>query len=151
MLCAGRTILIKPLEQTVDAEVLAGTHTHPVWGRARISDYITKNRDVYRYTHDQTVRHECGYTPKEITDMIKLPPSLESYFGCRVTTVTCVTTSRRCINSIWDFMTSGQSGPAAAVGSGRSRYLDLAGGAVKLSMRLRRHLTRGIIAGRLNC
>src|SRR5208337_3818439 len=46
--------------------------------------FITKHRDVYRYTHDQTVRLiNAGYTPREIADMIKLPKSLETYFGSR--------------------------------------------------------------------
>jgi alkyl sulfatase BDS1-like metallo-beta-lactamase superfamily hydrolase len=42
------------------------------------------HRDVYKYTHDQTVRLiNAGYTPYEISDMIKLPKSLEGYFGAR--------------------------------------------------------------------
>ncbi len=72
------------LEQTRDAEVYFGQHNWPVWGHARIAEFITKHRDVYKYTHDQTVRLiNAGYTPNEIADKIRLPKSLESYLGAR--------------------------------------------------------------------
>ncbi|MDR3481984.1 MAG: alkyl sulfatase dimerization domain-containing protein [Burkholderiaceae bacterium] len=72
------------LEQTADAEVYFGQHNWPIWGHARIAEFITMHRDVYKYTHDQTVRlTNAGYTPREIADAIKLPKSLESYFGAR--------------------------------------------------------------------
>jgi alkyl sulfatase BDS1-like metallo-beta-lactamase superfamily hydrolase len=72
------------LEQTADAEVYFGQHNWPIWGHARIAEFITMHRDVYKYTHDQTVRlTNAGYTPREIADTIKLPKSLESYFGAR--------------------------------------------------------------------
>ncbi|HXA46008.1 MAG TPA: alkyl sulfatase dimerization domain-containing protein, partial [Burkholderiaceae bacterium] len=55
-----------------------------IWGHARIAEFITMHRDVYKYTHDQSVRlMNAGYTPREIADAIKLPKSLESYFGAR--------------------------------------------------------------------
>ncbi len=72
------------LEQTQDAEIYIGSHNWPVWGKANIQKFITMHRDVYKYTHDQTVRLiNAGYTIKEIPDMVKLPKSLESFFGAR--------------------------------------------------------------------
>jgi alkyl sulfatase BDS1-like metallo-beta-lactamase superfamily hydrolase len=72
------------LEQTADAEVYFGQHNWPIWGQARIAEFITKHRDVYKYMHDQTVRLiNAGYTPREIADTVKLPESLASYFGSR--------------------------------------------------------------------
>src|ERR1019366_4443432 len=72
------------LDQTRDAEVYFGQHNWPIWGHERIAEFITKHRDVYKYTHDQTVRLiNAGYTPREIADKIRLPKSLESYFGAR--------------------------------------------------------------------
>jgi alkyl sulfatase BDS1-like metallo-beta-lactamase superfamily hydrolase len=72
------------LDQTHDAEVYFGQHNWPIWGHERIAEFITKHRDVYKYTHDQTVRLiNAGYTPREIADKIRLPKSLESYFGAR--------------------------------------------------------------------
>ena len=76
--------LDQALEQSAGADVYFGQHNWPVWGKARIAEFITKQRDVYKYTHDQTVRLiNAGYTPYEIADKIKLPKSLESYFGAR--------------------------------------------------------------------
>ena len=72
------------LEQTRDAEVYFGQHNWPIWGQVRIAEFITKHRDVYKYTHDQTVRLiNAGYTPNEIADTVKLPASLSNYFGAR--------------------------------------------------------------------
>jgi len=72
------------LDQLGDAEVYFGQHNWPVWGNGRIAELITKHRDVYKYTHDQTVRlANAGYAPREIADMVKLPQSLASYFGAR--------------------------------------------------------------------
>jgi alkyl sulfatase BDS1-like metallo-beta-lactamase superfamily hydrolase len=72
------------LDQLGNAEVYFGQHNWPIWGNARIAEFITKHRDVYKYTHDQTVRlANAGYTPREIADMVKLPKSLASHFGAR--------------------------------------------------------------------
>ena len=72
------------LEQVRDADVYIASHNWPVWGNASIKKLITMHRDVYKYTHDQTVRLiNAGYTIKEIPDMVKLPKSLSEYFGAR--------------------------------------------------------------------
>ncbi len=76
--------MAQALEQTADSEVYFGQHNWPIWGHARIAEFITKHRDVYQYTHDQTVRLiNAGYTPREIADTVKLPESLSNYFGTR--------------------------------------------------------------------
>jgi alkyl sulfatase BDS1-like metallo-beta-lactamase superfamily hydrolase len=67
-----------------DAEVVFGSHSWPVWGNERVVDYMEKQRDTYRYIHDQTLRlANAGHTPNEIADMIELPPSLASTFSNR--------------------------------------------------------------------
>ena len=72
------------IAQTQGAEVFIASHNWPEWGNANIKKMLTMHRDVYKYTHDQTVRLiNAGYTPYEISDMIKLPESLEGYFGAR--------------------------------------------------------------------
>ncbi len=72
------------LEHAAEADVCFGQHNWPVWGQDRVREFITKQRDVYLYMHDQTVRLiNAGYTPREIADKIKLPKSLESCFGAR--------------------------------------------------------------------
>jgi len=72
------------LQHAAEADVYFGQHNWPVWGKDRVQEFITKHRDVYLYTHDQTVRLiNAGYTPREIADTVKLPKSLASYFGAR--------------------------------------------------------------------
>jgi alkyl sulfatase BDS1-like metallo-beta-lactamase superfamily hydrolase len=76
--------LQEALDQMADTEIYVGQHNWPIWGKARISEFITKHRDVYKYTHDQTVRlANAGHTPREIADMVKLPKSLSTYPGSR--------------------------------------------------------------------
>jgi alkyl sulfatase BDS1-like metallo-beta-lactamase superfamily hydrolase len=59
-------------------------HHWPVWGRARIDDFITKQRDVYRYIHDQTVRQmNAGLTAAEIADTMMLPKPLQDHLNVR--------------------------------------------------------------------
>lgn len=72
------------LDQLGDAEVYVGQHNWPLWGHERITQFITQHRDVYKYTHDQTVRLiNAGLTPAEIADQIRLPKSLQTHFGAR--------------------------------------------------------------------
>ncbi len=67
-----------------DAEVYVGQHNWPMWGKANIAAFITQHRDVYKYTHDQSVRlMNAGLTPREIADTVKLPKSLQAHFGAR--------------------------------------------------------------------
>nr|WP_326531865.1 alkyl sulfatase dimerization domain-containing protein [Rhodoferax sp.] len=72
------------LDQMDGIEVYFGQHNWPVWGKDRITQFIKTHRDVYKYTHDQTVRLiNAGLTPREIADTIKLPNSLSEHFGAR--------------------------------------------------------------------
>lgn len=65
-------------------EVFFASHSWPVWGRERIAQLITAHRDVYKYTHDQTVRLiNAGYTMSEIAEQVKLPASLQQVFAVR--------------------------------------------------------------------
>ena len=64
-----------------DAEVLFVSHLWPVWGNARVTRYMKRQRDVYKYIHDQTVRMiNLGMKPDEIAEEIKLPKSLNDSF-----------------------------------------------------------------------
>jgi alkyl sulfatase BDS1-like metallo-beta-lactamase superfamily hydrolase len=58
-------------------EVVFNTHHWPRWGREKINHYLKKQRDLYKYIHDQTVRLiNHGYTMTECAEMIQLPSSL---------------------------------------------------------------------------
>jgi alkyl sulfatase BDS1-like metallo-beta-lactamase superfamily hydrolase len=72
------------LAHAAQAEVLFNQHHWPVWGRARIDDFIVKQRDVYRYIHDQTVRQmNAGLTGPEIADTMTLPKALQDHLNVR--------------------------------------------------------------------
>jgi alkyl sulfatase BDS1-like metallo-beta-lactamase superfamily hydrolase len=67
-----------------DAEVMFASHSWPIWGQARIADYLAKQRDAYKYIHDQTLRlASSGATPREIAEQLDLPSSLAPSFGNR--------------------------------------------------------------------
>jgi alkyl sulfatase BDS1-like metallo-beta-lactamase superfamily hydrolase len=67
-----------------DVQVKFQSHHWPQWGNAGIIDYFGKQRDIYKYTHDQSVRlMNMGYTGEEISEMIKLPASLENTWSTR--------------------------------------------------------------------
>ena len=44
------------IERFGDAEVVFASHHWPVWGNARVLEYLKQQRDTYRYIHDQTLR-----------------------------------------------------------------------------------------------
>ena len=67
-----------------DAEVLFASHHWPTWGNARIRDYLEKQRDTYKYIHDQTLRlANAGLTPREIAEELELPANLRRTFASR--------------------------------------------------------------------
>lgn len=67
-----------------DVEVKFQSHHWPQWGNAKIVDYWKKQRDLYKYTHDQSVNlMNKGYTGEEISEMIKLPPELNNFWPNR--------------------------------------------------------------------
>jgi alkyl sulfatase BDS1-like metallo-beta-lactamase superfamily hydrolase len=67
-----------------DTEVYFASHHWPLWGNEAIIDFLKKQRDGYKYIHDQTLRLAAkGHTPREIADMLVLPESLRSSFPNR--------------------------------------------------------------------
>ncbi|ELS3714339.1 MBL fold metallo-hydrolase [Vibrio fluvialis] len=67
-----------------DVKVKFQSHHWPMWGNADIVEYFKKQRDIYKYTHDQTVRlMNQGYTGEEISEIIKLPKTLENNWSTR--------------------------------------------------------------------
>jgi len=64
-----------------EVEISFGSHHWPTWGNDSIVPFWEKQRDTYRYIHDQTLRlANQGYTPKELAEMITLPKSLDTEF-----------------------------------------------------------------------
>ena len=59
------------------SDVLIAQHNWPVWTGERVRDFLRKQRDAYKFVHDQTVRlMNHGYVGAEIAEMVKLPASL---------------------------------------------------------------------------
>jgi alkyl sulfatase BDS1-like metallo-beta-lactamase superfamily hydrolase len=66
------------------SDVLFSGHHWPAWGGERIVELLEKQRDLYSYLHDQTLRLlNRGLTGPEIAEQIELPPSLASEWHCR--------------------------------------------------------------------
>jgi alkyl sulfatase BDS1-like metallo-beta-lactamase superfamily hydrolase len=67
-----------------DAEVLFASHHWPTWGNARVTEHLAKQRDVYRFLHDQTLRlANAGATPEEIAETLELPAALRTFLANR--------------------------------------------------------------------
>jgi alkyl sulfatase BDS1-like metallo-beta-lactamase superfamily hydrolase len=67
-----------------ESDVLFAGHHWPRWGSERIVDYLKKQRDLYGYLHDQTLRLiNKGLTGREIAEELELPPELASEWHCR--------------------------------------------------------------------
>jgi len=60
---------------SIDTEF--ASHHWPMWDNARILDFLSKQRDLYKYIHDQSVNLlNKGYTGTETAEMIELPSDL---------------------------------------------------------------------------
>ncbi|ORW01664.1 alkyl sulfatase [Mycobacterium lacus] len=66
------------------ADVVFASHHWPTWGHDQIVEYLSLQRDLYAYLHDQTLRLlNQGYTGVEIAEMFQLPPALERAWHTR--------------------------------------------------------------------
>ncbi|MGW1001939.1 alkyl/aryl-sulfatase [Streptomyces sp. NPDC002520] len=71
------------LTQAVDlfagsSDVAFASHHWPTWGRERVVEFLTLQRDLYAYLHDQTLRMlNLGLTGPEIAERMEMPPALE--------------------------------------------------------------------------
>ncbi len=121
------------LDQLGDAEVYFGQHNWPIWGRERIADFIAKHRDVYKYTHDQTVRLiNAGKTPSEIAETVSLPRTLREHAGARG----YYGALRHNVKAVYQFYLGAYDGNPARLDplppqESARRYLALLGGADK--------------------
>lgn len=63
------------------ANVYFASHHWPLWGQEKINDFLIKQRDTYKFIHDQSVRMlNQGLTPNEIAENLKLPAVLNQDF-----------------------------------------------------------------------
>jgi linear primary-alkylsulfatase len=67
-----------------DADVAFAQHHWPVWGNRRVLDFLARQRDLYKYLHDQTVRlMNHGWKAVEIAERLTLPKSLAETWHVR--------------------------------------------------------------------
>jgi alkyl sulfatase BDS1-like metallo-beta-lactamase superfamily hydrolase len=60
------------------ADVVFASHHWPTWGEDRIVEFLSLQRDLYAYLHDQTLRLlNQGFTGVEIAEDFRMPPALE--------------------------------------------------------------------------
>ena len=65
-------------------EVHFASHHWPTWGRAAAVDYLERQRDLYKFIHDQSLRlANHGYTMDEIAEQLRLPAELARDFSSR--------------------------------------------------------------------
>lgn len=129
-------IWAKFLTQTIqrfgdDAIVKFQSHHWPVWGNKRIKTYLGKQRDVYKYMHDQTVRlMNMGYNGEEISEMIQFPKDLEENWATRG----YYGTLRHNTRAIYQFYMGWYNGNPSDLNNlpdaqASIRYVDMMGGA----------------------
>ncbi|MEU0239128.1 alkyl sulfatase dimerization domain-containing protein [Nocardiopsis sp. NPDC006198] len=66
------------------SDVLFASHHWPTWGTEELTLFLSRQRDLYAYLHDQTLRMlNQGHTGAEIAERIQLPPALEGAWHAR--------------------------------------------------------------------
>ena len=128
-----------------DADVAFAQHHWPVWGRARLLDFLGKQRDLYKYLHDQTVRLlNHGYKPPEIAERLALPRSLASTWHVRGYYGTLSHNSKSVYQRYigWYDANPANLNPLPPVERGQ-KYVEYMGGAAAAIARAREDFERG--------
>ena len=62
-----------------DLDVVFASHHWPTWGRDDAVEFLSMQRDMYAYLHDQTLRMmNLGLVGSEIAEAMTMPPALEA-------------------------------------------------------------------------
>jgi alkyl sulfatase BDS1-like metallo-beta-lactamase superfamily hydrolase len=71
--------LTEAIDTFVDrTDVVFASHHWPTWGREALVEFLSLQRDLYAYLHDQTLRLlNQGHTGAEIAETMQMPPALE--------------------------------------------------------------------------
>jgi len=127
------------------ADVVFAQHHWPVWDTPRILDFLARQRDLYKYLHDQTVRlMNHGYKAAEIAERLALPRSLagtwhaRGYYGTLSHNAKSV--YQRYIG--WYDANPANLNPLPPVERGR-KYVEYMGGAEAAIRRAREDFARG--------
>jgi alkyl sulfatase BDS1-like metallo-beta-lactamase superfamily hydrolase len=72
------------LEYGERSDVVFASHHWPTWGQANVVEFLTGQRDIYRYVHDQTLRRaNAGATMIEAAEDIAEPEFSQQAFDTR--------------------------------------------------------------------
>jgi alkyl sulfatase BDS1-like metallo-beta-lactamase superfamily hydrolase len=121
------------------------SHHWPRWGSARIVEFLTRQRDLYKFIHDQTLRlANHGLTPIEIGETLRLPPSLAAEWHTRSSYGTLNHNSKAVYQRYlgWFDGNPARLFPHTPVEAGK-RYVELAGGADALLAKAREAFANG--------
>ena len=65
-------------------DVLIAQHQWPTWGSEKVTAFLKKQRDMYKFIHDQSVRLiNRAYTPNDIAETLKMPASVANDWSTR--------------------------------------------------------------------
>lgn len=65
------------------SDVLIAQHHWPVWGGQALRGFLERQRDLYKFVHDQTLRlMNHGYNGPEIAEVLSLPEDLQQDWSC---------------------------------------------------------------------
>lgn len=126
-------------------EVVFVSHQWPVWGQERVTELLVKQRDLYRYIHDETLRlANMGYTIKEIPEQIELPESLGTFWSNRGYYGTLSHNAKAVYQKYLGYFDANPANldPLEPTEAGR-RYVQLAGGMDALLENARRSYDAG--------
>ena len=121
------------------SDVLFASHHWPRWGAADGVDFLTQQRDLYKFIHDQSLRMaNHGLTPLEIAEALALPPSLAAEWHTRGYYGTLNHNAKAVYQRYLGWFDGNPANlhKLPPVDAGR-RYVDLAGGAEALLAKAR--------------
>jgi len=126
-------------------ELMFASHHWPRWGHDDVISYLHLQRDLYKWVHDQTMRHaNHGMTAVEIAEALSFPPELRAeshtigYYGHLVHNIKAV--YQRYLS--WYDGNPANLWKLPPVDAGR-RYVEVAGGADALLASARRAFDDG--------
>lgn len=128
-----------------DTDVVFAQHQWPVWGNQRVLEYLGKQRDLYKYLHDQTVRlMNHGYKADEIAERLTLPASLSKTWHVRGYYGTLSHNAKSVYQRYlgWYDANPAHLNPLPPVERGR-KYVEYMGGAAAVVERARADFARG--------
>jgi len=127
------------------ADVVFAQHHWPIWDNQRVLDFLTKQRDLYKYLHDQTVRlMNHGWKAAEIAERLTLPRSLSKTWHVRGYYGTMSHNSKAVYQRYlgWYDANPANLNPLPPAERGR-KYVEYMGGAAAAISRAREDFARG--------